>query len=255
MQNGVVISDLHMFARRSGAHRVLEKLYREMERADIAVLNGDIFDFRWTTLPTVSQTVEEAVGWLTKIARRHPHCQIHFVAGNHDCHRTFLETLHRRCRDVENLHAHEHHLCLADRLFLHGDVMHHARRPDALETYRATWIYPRRKGAHLSLAYDIANNMHLPHVVQRMAFTPERTARRVLVHMASFMPETLRKVNHVYLGHTHQPFTGYVYQGVTFHNTGCAVKRMEFNPLRFQVPRSRPEEVPAWETPALASGF
>ena len=42
------VSDLHLFANRSNAHRYLEEIARAASRAEVFVLGGDIFDFRWS---------------------------------------------------------------------------------------------------------------------------------------------------------------------------------------------------------------
>ena len=45
MQQGLVISDLHLFSRRSRAEELLAGIKGEIIGADVLVLNGDVFDF------------------------------------------------------------------------------------------------------------------------------------------------------------------------------------------------------------------
>ena len=85
------VSDLHLFARRSEAPRYAEAIRTAARRSAVLVLGGDIFDFSWSTLPTVEDTVEAAFHWLQHLAAEHPHCQIHYLLGNHDYCQPFLE--------------------------------------------------------------------------------------------------------------------------------------------------------------------
>jgi UDP-2,3-diacylglucosamine hydrolase len=52
------------------------------------------------------------------------------------------------------------------------------------------------------------------------------------------LPEWREEIDHCYFGHTHLPFTDYSHDGVFFHNTGSAIKDMEFQPLAFTCPPS-----------------
>ena len=45
------VSDLHLFANRSNAHRYLEEIALAASQAEVFVLGGDIFDFRWSRIP------------------------------------------------------------------------------------------------------------------------------------------------------------------------------------------------------------
>jgi hypothetical protein len=62
-RRGLVVSDLHLFARRSRGMTCFESLRGELESVDVLVLNGDIFDFRWSVLPDHQATQ----AWLSDI--------------------------------------------------------------------------------------------------------------------------------------------------------------------------------------------
>ena len=49
---GMAVSDLHLFAYRSAGEEYFNSLRPQLNATDILVLNGDIFDFRWSTLPS-----------------------------------------------------------------------------------------------------------------------------------------------------------------------------------------------------------
>jgi len=58
---GIVLSDLHLFARRSQAADCMHRLRTELATVRVLVLNGDIFDFRWSTLRDLETTVAAAL--------------------------------------------------------------------------------------------------------------------------------------------------------------------------------------------------
>ena len=96
MTHGIsFVSDLHLFARRSDAPRYAEAIRTAARRSAVLVLGGDIFDFSWSTLPTLEDTVEAAFHWLQHLAAEHPQCQIHYLLGNHDYCQPFLDYLER----------------------------------------------------------------------------------------------------------------------------------------------------------------
>ena len=83
-QTGFVVSDLHLFTERSSAHRYMDRIHDTLADADFLVLNGDIVDFRWTTLPSKEATAHAADDWLADLCIEYPHCQFYYVMGNHD---------------------------------------------------------------------------------------------------------------------------------------------------------------------------
>ena len=88
------VSDLHLFANRSNAHRYLAQIAIAASQADVFVLGGDIFDFRWSSLPT-ARAVGRAAEWLDALLASSPACQFHLVLGNHDYHQVFIDRLVR----------------------------------------------------------------------------------------------------------------------------------------------------------------
>ncbi len=51
------VSDLHLFANRSDAHRYLEEIALAASQAEAFVLGGDIFDFRWSRIPVLPRWI------------------------------------------------------------------------------------------------------------------------------------------------------------------------------------------------------
>ena len=67
---GVVVSDLHLFARRSRGSELLDSLAGQLAEADLLVLNGDTFDFRWIAPRDREQAFAAAVEKLHALLHR-----------------------------------------------------------------------------------------------------------------------------------------------------------------------------------------
>ena len=89
-QTSYFVSDLHLFCSRFAGPRCWNKLLEVSKCATTVVLGGDIFDFRWTTHPTIEYSVHVAVQMLACLVRGNRQCQFHYVLGNHDHHHEFL---------------------------------------------------------------------------------------------------------------------------------------------------------------------
>ena len=121
---GWVVSDLHLFARRSDGAEKMRALMPRLGSASLLVLNGDIFDFRWSTLRSDEATVEGAAGWLRDLLNKLPDAQVHYMVGNHDCLPAHKDMLDALAQEVPHFHWHEYSLQLGNRLFIHGDCTH-----------------------------------------------------------------------------------------------------------------------------------
>lgn len=233
MKNAFVISDLHMFCRRSHWEQHLPLLHAAAAAADLFVFNGDTFDFRWTSLPTVEQTIREAVTFLKEFASEHPRCRIHVNLGNHDHVEPFIEALDQLAKATPNLTWHPYYLRVGRTLFLHGDVANRRMNHEELERYRSRWHRRHRKqGVIKNRAYDAAMRAGAHVAVARLAFPRRRTAKRLSAYLEDIGHGVDDGVAQVYFGHTHVPLSGYTYQGITFHNGGAAFRGMDFSLLR-----------------------
>ena len=97
------ISDLHLFSSRSLGDRHWDAILSAARQAETFVLGGDIFDFCWSTRASDKVSVDEAVTWLDKLISHAPGCRFHFLLGNHDCHRSFIDRLARLEETAPNL--------------------------------------------------------------------------------------------------------------------------------------------------------
>src|SRR5688572_6689652 len=80
---GLVLSDLHIFARRSQAD-VVQELLQATKHQDVIVLNGDIFDFRWSILPSMEETIAHSVALIRLLCTQNAGCHVYYLMGNHD---------------------------------------------------------------------------------------------------------------------------------------------------------------------------
>ncbi len=234
MRRICVVSDLHIFSKRSLWQDHMREIRRAAAESEVFVLNGDIFDFNWTTLPTVEETAEEAVKWLHDLTHEFSSCDFHYVMGNHDCVREFLDVLPGLCDGTRNLCVHEDFFKLGDCVFLHGDVGRYEMTPEGLALYRAKWGKDKKRGLIWHAIHDVAYALNIHTAIYRRAFPMPRTADHILFYLKHLPPAVLDGTKHVYFGHTHIPIDDYEYQGLHFHNCGAPLKNVKFRMFRFE---------------------
>jgi UDP-2,3-diacylglucosamine hydrolase len=232
MRHGYAVSDLHLFTRWSTARREMPAIHAAARQADFFVLNGDIFDFRWSTLPTVERTVAAAVAWLEGLTADHPRCRVVYLMGNHDRLAAMTGPLEALADRQSNFAWHASHVRIHDALFLHGDLALRAgrRNPFARRLRRRQW--KPGKAVHVAYRSLVAAGVHC---LARRFNGPRRCARRILRSLAEHGNHIGQEIRDVYFGHTHRPFTDFEYRGVRFHNTGAAIRGLEMNLLRVRV--------------------
>jgi UDP-2,3-diacylglucosamine hydrolase len=180
--------------------------------------------------------VDAAATWLQRLVADFPRCEIHYVLGNHDCLTLFRERLQTLCATEPRLHWHEHHLRLGSTLFLHGDCTVGRMDLAALRAYRCAWEQDRQRGRVAGTAYLVADRLGLTRLVHDRHFPRERTVKRLAHHLDHTQAGWREQIRDCYFGHTHLPFSAHQYAGVNFHNTGSAIRSMEFKPIRFAIP-------------------
>ena len=235
VSNGIVISDLHLFARRSRGAARFDSLRRELRALDVLVLNGDIFDFRWSTLGDQKQTLPAAMNWLNALVRELPRCEIQFIVGNHDCPRTFLEELSRLAATCPRFHWHEHLLQVGPALFIHGDCAHRRMDHHGLSRFRRHWERDWCWNPAMATAYLCADHLGITRRVHEWHFPRRKTVERITFYLDNASPGWRARTRDCYFGHTHLPFANYEHGGVRFHNTGSAIHNLDFNPIAFEV--------------------
>ncbi len=229
MPEGSVISDLHLFTNRSDAVHSAEAIRQALTESDFFVLNGDIFDFRWSTFQTVEATLDAAEEWIRSLSAVNPDCQIHYVLGNHDSPARFAAHLEMLAEDVPNFNWHPSHMRIGGKLFLHGDLPISNRRIAPFQ--RVLGHVEKRKGKLMNLAYATLISSRLHRIVDRF-HSPMRCAQRI--HHAIMQDKTglAEGLTDVYFGHVHYVMHDFAYRGLRFHNTGATVRHLKSRIIR-----------------------
>jgi UDP-2,3-diacylglucosamine pyrophosphatase LpxH len=221
------VSDLHLFANRSNAHRYLEEIAHAASHAEAFVLGGDIFDFRWSRIP-IHRAVDRAIAWLRELATSCPNCEFHLVLGNHDYHQALIDRLVELEKQVANLSWHHFYVRLGSSVFLHGDVADKTMNAQMLAEAREEWLDHRRRGSFMSALYDVVVMTRLHKPVPHLVYAKRIVVRRILKYLESIGQGPADGVCNVYFGHTHRRLSNYRYRGLTFHNGGAPIKGVKF---------------------------
>ena len=236
MPNSYFVSDLHLFSRRSQADKYRAQLHATAREADVFVLGGDIFDFRWSTLGSCAATIDAAIRWLDDLVAPHPHCQFYFVLGNHDCNRNFVARLDALAAISPNLRWYDDYLRLGHSLFLHGDVADGNLTAVTLAQRRQKWHHDeRRRGPIKNMLYDLAVHANLHKMVGQLANPQSKVAARIVGYLEDIGHGPKNGLRHIYFGHTHIAMTNFQFGGLTFHNGGAPIKGLEFQILKTDV--------------------
>lgn len=229
-RKGFVVSDLHIFAERSIANEHLGTIGRAASRSPCLVLNGDIFDFKWTTLKCIDSTIDEATAWLETLCQAHPECQIHYVLGNHDALKPFTHRVARLGGHCPNLKLHPSYLRLGHNLFMHGDL---ALTPGIRkELERELMQTVRKKGKLMNLGYSLLTKTG-SHCGISLFQVKKAQATQIIAYLKHHHLHA--GVTDVYYGHTHVPFHNYHHDGIAFHNTGSTIRKLKPNFLEFTI--------------------
>jgi UDP-2,3-diacylglucosamine pyrophosphatase LpxH len=228
------VSDLHLLANRSDAHRYLGEIVRAASKADVFVLGGDIFDFTWSSMGIV-RAVQHAVDWLQELTSLCPVCHFHLVLGNHDYHQLFIDRLVRLERQVPNLSWHRFYVRLGGSIFLHGDVADRPMDARRLAEARDEWLDARRRGPWMSRLYDVVVLTRLHKPVPHLVYAKRIVVRRILKYLESIGQGAESGVRDVYFGHTHRKLSNYRYRGLTFHNGGAPIKGVKFRVVEARI--------------------
>ena len=218
MKSGFVVSDLHLFTRWTCVKKHISTIKNAAADAEFCVLNGDIFDFRWTTLPSIDDTMAEAANWLRSFAQSHPKCQLYYVMGNHDGFHFFADFLEREMQGLDNFHWHTSHVRIGNALFLHGDLVLHGRGRNPFKRPLQHGI--RKESSRMISLYHLMHKMRLQRMVAPLmhkTWCVERFAQS----FEAAHPNNTAGITDVYFGHTHCRFSGLQHKGYTFHNSGA----------------------------------
>lgn len=218
MPLGFTVSDLHLFSKRSQADRYLQEIRNAAAQADLLVLNGDIFDFQWTTYPSEAQTLQAAKQWIVDLITQRPKCDFVFIIGNHDAVPSYLSVLSELDATYANIHWREHYLKIGDKLFTHGDALHGGSTLAGLQTYRAS-CNSKQYGRAQKQLYATLTNLGVASLANKTV-GKRKACKGILDFLATNFPHAAQGLKDIYFGHTHNALTAYEYQNLRFHNCG-----------------------------------
>ena len=217
-----------MFARRSLAEQYEEEIHLAASRAHTLVLGGDIFDFKWSTLGSVHDTVGASLEWLHRLITPHPACRFEFILGNHDATPVFVEQLDTFAGQHSHFHWHRYYLRRESCLFLHGDIADGETNHDRLEDRRGRCGRDTPQHPTTHLLYEFAVRAHLHRLAGSVAHPEKRVLRHLLEYSNHIGHGPEDGIQHVYFGHIHRVLDGIKYGGLTFHNGGAAIRGIQF---------------------------
>jgi len=235
LQSVAIVSDLHLFCRRSEAHHHVDSIRIAASESDVFVLNGDIFDFRWSTLDSPEQTVASAIAWLGDLVGNAPACRFYYVLGNHDHYRPLIEALDAFAADRPNFEWSPYYLRLGPALFLHGDVAIRKMTAADLEQYREGWLDDPIRGPVFNAVFDLAFRFGIHKSVGRLAFPQDPVLERLHHYVEDIGHGAASGVETVYFGHTHIAMIQQEYNGVTYHNGGATMPGLDFHVLKAEL--------------------
>lgn len=235
MSRTFFVSDLHMFSRRSQVDRHEDAIRAAAAAADTMVLGGDLFDFRWSVLPSIQETVEKAVAWLANLVNEFPSCHFQYVLGNHDFNRRFIEHLANFAADKPNVDWHKYFWRSGCCVFLHGDVADRKMSHQDLISAREVWLEDEWRSRLRHRMYDAAIQMRIHKLASRIVHVRRRIAERILLYLNDIGQGPDNGVTNVYFGHTHAALADFEYGGLTFHNGGAPMKGLKFRIIEAKV--------------------
>ena len=227
-----LVSDLHLFAQRSRGDEQLPAIHRAASAADLFVLAGDTFDFKWAHQPCAESFAEDARNWLHDLVAAHPTCRFQFLLGNHDHHPALIERLDHLGAELANFTWDPWYLREGGAIFLHGDVANGYSTSTQLERYRQRCKkHKRRPGAVRNRFYDALISTKVDRGFARAMFPTKRVAERITRYLEHIGHCAQSGTRDVFFGHTHRPLSGYEHKGLRFHNAGAPIKGSPFQIL------------------------
>lgn len=231
MKTAYVISDLHLFAPWTKAQKAEKVINSVLTMSDYFILNGDIFDFRWSVHHSHDVSAKKAVEWLENVISVNVKCDVHYILGNHDYHEALLPHLELLQEKYSNFHVHETHFMLGENLFMHGDLVFHQK---SSPFKRLKYTHKNKQPAALRRLYDAAISKGA-HKMLGYVYYKERCAREIEQRISKHAPDIRNKIRHIYFGHTHVAFSNYQFGDIVFHNTGALIKRLEWSIKKIEI--------------------
>lgn len=229
------VSDLHCFSSRSTAIEHEPLIRQVIQRSDVCVWGGDLFDFRWSRMGHHDDSIAASLAWLDRYYEEFPTKQFVFLSGNHDADGRFVDRLHQWAGARDRFQCGMDALIAGDVMFVHGDVIEGGASDVGFASYRRSWHNKPIAHARSSRLYDAAVSARLHIAVALAAHRRRRTCKRLARWVHRQDQELIRPVRRVVFGHTHRWISHYHLAGLDFYNGGAAIKHVMFSPVELTV--------------------
>lgn len=206
-----------------------------IERSDVCVWGGDLFDFRWSRIGHEDDSITAALSWLHRFYDNFPSKQFIFLSGNHDAHRRFVDRLQQWAETKNRFTCGLDVLVAGDALFVHGDVIERGGSDVGFAAYRRSWHAKPTAHPRSSRVYDAAVAARLHNAVALGVHRRRRTCRRLAQWVHRQDQELTAPIRRVVFGHTHRRIDHYRLAGLEFYNGGAAIKHVNFKPVELTV--------------------
>ncbi|TWU36199.1 hypothetical protein Poly41_39530 [Novipirellula artificiosorum] len=205
-----------------------------IERSDVVVWGGDLFDFRWSRFRDELEAVRFASGYLRSWHNRFPNHQFVFLCGNHDASPAFLDEVRRQVDDQSNFVLMGDVLRIDDTVMLHGDQIEGRGTIARFENYRQKWADKKRAPLWRFAPYDaiVAARGHkvAAAIAHRNRMAVNKLARFLDLHDLNFD----NGIRRVVFGHTHRMVLGYEHHQMQFYSGGAAIRHVPFHPIEIE---------------------
>ncbi|TWT76400.1 UDP-2,3-diacylglucosamine hydrolase [Planctomycetes bacterium CA13] len=228
------VSDLHLMSTRSTAEEHEYLIESFIERADLVVWGGDLFDFRWSRLHHESDAVAYSMDYLKSWQTRFPSQRFAFLCGNHDAAPKFLAELKEYAASESNFLFAGDVLRIGDTVMLHGDQIEGRGQIARFELYRQKWADKKRAALWRFAPYDaiVASRAHK--VAAAMAHRNKMAVKKLSRFLDLHDLNYANGVRRVVFGHTHRVVKGYELNRMQFFSGGAAIRHVPFHPIEVE---------------------
>ncbi len=228
------VSDLHLMSTRSTAESYREQIADVIDRSELVVWGGDLFDFRWSRFRHETDSVAFAINYLCDWMTEYPSKSFAFLCGNHDANAALLCELKAMSEDQSRFHFAGDVMRVGDTVMLHGDQIEGRGTEDRFLRYRNRWAEKKRAAPWRFPGYDAIVVARAHKVAAAIAHRNRMAVRKLSRFLALSDLNRDNGVRRVVFGHTHRIITGLEHNRVLYFNGGAAIRHVRFKPVELE---------------------
>ena len=234
-KQAVFISDLHLMSTRSTAEQHHTQIASLIERNEMVVWGGDLFDFRWSRFSSEIEAVDFSLDYLQQWRNEYPEKQFVFLCGNHDASPVFLRELQQQTEPDSNFVFAGDVLRIGDTVMLHGDQIEGRGKMQRFESYRKKWADKKRAALWRFAGYDAIVAARAHKVAAALAHRNKMAIRKLnrFLVLHDLGPDS--GTRRVVFGHTHRLIGGFEHDQMQFFNGGAAIRHVPFRPVEIEL--------------------